>query len=178
MESSENRIEIKGALKSIDKERLWVNPWKFFGNIGAAYLALGLEVARFANVNLRGREFFGVTTPLPAEPILTILQSLGDTGAGFFVSAMSYEAIDVLSSPLKGKVPEQLKVGAAVFLGILTVAAHEKGKFMSGSRDVGSDLDIIGGSIGPIAFIGFNMLLNRFIRKVDKKIEKINLLKK
>lgn len=143
-------------------------------NTIAGLTALGLELARWANINLRGREKFGITTPLPPEPILSIFQSIGDAGPGLLISAICYEAIDVLTLPLGKKVPETLKVGAACILGMTAIIAHENGRLMAGAIDNGNIPDILGGSLGPIVFAGYMMLLNRFVESSSFKNHKPN----
>lgn len=148
---------------------------KFAVNDTSGILALGVEIARWSQFNMRGREKFGTTTPLPLEPLLTIMQSLGDAGPGFFISAFAYEAIDILTIPVeritRKKVPEEAKIGASVLLGIAAIVAHEKGKFISDPVNNGNVLDMLGGAIGPVAFAGCQIILNRLIKKIDIQIE-------
>jgi len=56
-------------------------------------------------------------------------------------------------------------------LGIAAIMAHEKGKFFVGNANNNNFPDMIGGAVGPIAFAGFQMMLNHFIKKVDVQIE-------
>lgn len=148
-------------------------------NGSAGIVAWGVEFARWSQINLAGRAYSGVDTPLPKEPYLSIFQSLGDVGPGFILSAIAYEAIDLLATPAEtvtGKrVSEEMKVGAAVFLGIAGVVLHESNLFLGGSWATGSVADAIGGSLGPVAFVGFRMLINKYIESVDQEIESLQV---
>ena len=57
-------------------------------------------------------------------------------------------------------------------LGCAAVVSHEIGGFMqSGTADYS---DIPAGVIGSVAFVGFNMLLKRFIKDSGSEIKKLS----
>lgn len=183
MAEDEGRVDSVNPAYDPYQRREWSKEAKIGAfSFQATMLVWSLEFARWLNINEKGlkfvedfqkkpREYF-YNGP-PPEPIYYALQHAGDFTDGWSITLLGYYAARLLTKPFKDKIPENIKLGAAFFLGAASVIDHETGGILSNSFSTADLSDIPAGVIGSVAFVSFKLMLNHFIKDCSVEIQEL-----